>query len=206
LSVDDVVLEGIDVSSRIVAEQLVKIPAFVYFKATDGVGSPSSTILSSAIACRSRGITKLGAYHFLRVRHGRAQDADEQCKEFFDLRAATGTDSIEAWLDVEFGEENSSNRAATPDEVRAAIEMFWDAWHGLTTDVLDLYSSPGEAAAMGIVLIPGVDAYPLAKAAYGGTQTPIAPWKSTRFHQYQGTTPYTGVIGGADLTRCFGTL
>lgn len=210
-SAEQVVLEGIDVSSRITAASLIKrmkLPDFVYFKATDGVGSPSATIVQSATDVRSIGIARTGAYHFLRVRHGRTQDAREQCREFLELRARAGCDAIEAWLDVEFGEVGSSNRSATHDEVRDAIVTFLDEWQAHTSDAIDIYSSDGEFHAMGIVKISGIEAYGLAKADYrtSATNAPIPPWTSTRFFQYRGTTPYEGVAGGADLTRCYGEL
>ncbi|MFI4978538.1 MAG: GH25 family lysozyme [Solirubrobacterales bacterium] len=201
-------LEGIDISSRITdAGKVARRAAFIYQKATDGVGTPSAVIVPNANALRAEGAGDvLGAYHFLRVRHGRPQDADEQCKEFLAVRREAGCPLI-SWLDVELGEEGSSNRAATKDEVRAAVVLFLDTWHDCTEDPLAWYSSPGEANVMGLVLIPELALLPLALADYESTyHVPASLPSPPAFWQYQGTTPFDGVAGGADLTRFLGSL
>ncbi len=212
------ILEGCDVSywsGNLDYDGIARDMVFLYHQATDGVGTVDGKILERTNALRSVGMGDvLGAYHFLRVRHGRAQDAKEQCKEFLDIRAKAGC-MLPPWLDVELGEKNSSNRAATHDEVRAAVEDFWEQYEVETTSPsteLPLYTSPGEAQAMGIILIPNVGLRPLALAEYNGGAPPALPapvlavWPIDKilFHQYQGNAfAYHGVI---DRTRYFGTL
>jgi GH25 family lysozyme M1 (1,4-beta-N-acetylmuramidase) len=202
-------IEGIDISSKVTDPVAVAAKAaFVYMKATDGVGSPSGVIVQNANGLRIAGLgDMLGAYHFLRIRHGRAQDADEQCKEFLELRATAGCPLI-AWLDIELGEEGSSNRAATKDEVKAATVMFLETWNVQTTDSLAWYSSPGESNMMGLVAIPELVDIPLALADYRDAPHEPPQFKPEMmiFWQRRGTTPFAGIAGGADLTRFFGTV
>ena len=203
-------LEGVDISSRVTnADALAASAAFVYQKATDGVGSPSSVIVQNCNGLRIAGKgAMLGAYHFLRARHGRAQDADRQCKEFLEMRSTAGCPLI-SWLDIELGEDASvsySNRHATRAEVRAAVVMFVETWSQETGDMLAWYSSPGEAQAMGLVDIPELRLLPLALADYEEAFHVPAPFSSPpAFWQYAGTSVFDGVSGGADRVRFFGT-
>ena len=211
-------LEGCDVSywsGNLDYDAIARDMKFLYHQATDGTGTTDGKILERTNALRNVGMGGvLGAYHFLRVRHGRAQDAAEQCKEFLDVRANAGC-MLPPWLDIELGEKNSSNRAATHDEVRAAVEEWLEEWEKQTTapatDV-PVYSSPGELQAMGVIFIPNIGLHPLALAEYNKGAPFTLPaavaavWSAdmVMFHQYDGNVfAYHGVI---DRTRYFGTL
>lgn len=175
---------------------------FACIKVTDGVGSPNPCLMPHANALR--GSMPLSGYHFLRVRHGYAQDADEQCKQFMDGVANAGL-VLPPWLDVELGEPGSSNRAATHDEVRAAVELFCETYEASWSTPLTIYSSPGEIQAMGIDLIANIAQHPLALAEYvlapgrAPTVPPTspklpAPWTAWAYWQYAGDVPMFGGI------------
>jgi GH25 family lysozyme M1 (1,4-beta-N-acetylmuramidase) len=202
-------IEGIDVSSAALNyTEVAAAKAFVFQKLTDGVGSPCAAALPHCNGLRAVGMGDvLGGYHFLRVRHGHAQDADEQCRQFMDARANAGC-PLSPWLDVELGEPGSSNRAATHDEVKAAVMLWLETWEASCSDTVTIYSSPGEAAAMGLTLIDELARYPLALAAYNGggsTPAPPHPWTAPyAYHQYLGDVPMFGGI--VDQVRFFGTV
>src|SRR3954465_10260015 len=123
-------LQGIDISAPLGDYAAVaRECGFVYIKATDGVGSPNRHLLPITNALRAVGMGRvLGAYHFLRVRHGMKQDADEQARQFMDARANAAC-PLPPWLDIELGEEgNHNNRMATHDEVREARDLFFETW------------------------------------------------------------------------------
>jgi len=201
-------LEGIDASSIISAQATIAAgKAFAYLKATDGTGTLSKAMLPNANALRGEGLGEaLGAYHFLRVRHGRAQDADEQCKEFMDARANAGC-LLSPMLDIELDENGGSvsNKWATKDEVKAAVILWLDTWAASSSQTVIIYSSPGEANAMGLTLLDELAAYPLACADYEASVHVPAPWTGPpSFWQYDGNVPACGGI--VDLLRFNGDL
>ncbi|HEY1956667.1 MAG TPA: GH25 family lysozyme [Polyangiaceae bacterium] len=176
--------QGIDVSGWSGNLDLDKIAAecaFVFMQATDGVGTIDKMLMPRSNALRGVGMGKvLGCYHFLRVRHGMKQDADEQCKQFLDARANAGC-PLPAMLDIELGEPGSSNRAATHDEVRAALELFIETNDKCLGGELFGYTSPGEGKVMGSYLVdaftalrPAIAEYVLAPGHAPATP-PLAP-------------------------------
>jgi GH25 family lysozyme M1 (1,4-beta-N-acetylmuramidase) len=222
-------IEGVDASSGSghldyagMAEKL----QFVYHKATDGVGTTDPMLYARAANIRAVGMGSVfGVYHFARVRHGMAQDADEQCKEFLDAKAKAQA-PLPPWFDVELTSLTpQAQKIVNPpkgaivspddvdivhDEVRAAVELFWETWDKVATSspppVLPFYSSPGEIQMLGLDKIPGIQVYPLVIAAYnGGRPPPIPqPWTSCAFHQYAGDVNEFGGI--VDQVRFFGTI
>lgn len=202
-------IEGIDVSGwsgNLHYDQIAAACAFVYHQATDGVGTVDKMLMPRTNALRGLGLgSALGAYHFLRVRHGMKQDADEQCKQFMDARANAGC-TLAPWLDVELGEERSSNRAATHDEVRAAVELFLETWDASTSSTLMVYSSPGEMSVMGVALVPSIEKRPLALAEYTSKPFIIAPqpWSKWTMWQWDGNASAFG--GVVDRVRFDGTI
>jgi GH25 family lysozyme M1 (1,4-beta-N-acetylmuramidase) len=199
-------IEGIDVSGGALDyEQVAAAKSFAYQKATDGVSMVSGQLITHCNGFRAAGMgDAIGVYHFLRVRHGRAQDADEQCKQFLDAQASAGAVLI-PWLDIELGEPGSSNRAATKGEVKTAVLLFLETYEACTgTQRVAWYSSPGEALVLGLTLIDGLASYPLAVADYESVPHIIQPATSYSFWQYLGD---QGVFGGVvDLVRFNGTV
>lgn len=204
-------IEGIDLSSFSGVINAAKVQAagcaFVYLKATDGVGTIDGALMRNANAFRAAGMTDvIGAYHYLRVRHTHPQDADEQCKQFMDAATNAGALMIPPWLDV----ETNGNTQATKDEVRSAVELWLDTWDARNPDpaTVCLYTSPGEAAMMGLTLMDDLSTRPLALAAYtqGNLGALPQPWTAWAFHQYAGNVAYAGVGYLADRIRYNGTL
>lgn len=211
-------IEGIDVSGwsgNLRLEEIAAECAFVYHQATDGVGTVDKMLLPRTNALRGVGMGKvLGAYHFLRVRHGMRQDADEQCKQFLDARAKAGC-PLPGLFDVELGEIHSSNRAATKDEVRAAVELFLETNDKCLGGPLFGYTSPGEGDVMGTFSVDAFTAMPLVLAEYvlPPGQAPAvpptapklpAPYTNWAGWQYAGNVPrYGGIV---DLLLFNGTI
>lgn len=200
-------IEGIDVSSGTLRFGAVAAEkSFAFIKVSDGVGSLNRWLDVLSTGLRGAGMRALGGYHFLRVRHGRAQDADEQAREFVAHRIAAGVDVLPAILDVEFGEgldSPVSNRHATVDEIRAAVEQFIATFRSLTSDTLWGYSSPGEIGTMGLALIPAFAALPLVVADYEPTEHVPHPFAAIAW-QYRGNVLAYG--GCVDLIRYDGEL
>lgn len=209
-------LLGIDISNPINFAAAVADTArvsFAYHQLTDGVGTPNRAAVGDCNALRAAGLHDLGGYLYLHARHGRAQDADEQVKEYLDLAANCGV-TLPHWLDVESGEGNA---LATHDEVKAAVLGALDAFRRYAPDdTVWIYTSPGEALSLGVTLIDEVKAYPLVVAAYVAVNhdapepahlpTLPAPWtvEDVVAHQYVGDAPaYGGII---DRIRCLLTL
>jgi lysozyme len=117
------VIEGIDVSKyqdpeKIDWVELSKHISFIYVKATDGVGSEDKRFRLHVAAAKSVGI-KVGAYHYLRVRHGKPADYVQQADEFCALINEVGIDLIPA-LDV----ETDGNTMASGVEIIDAVRTF----------------------------------------------------------------------------------
>lgn len=211
-------IHGVDLSGNVQSIDMGALAAsedFFYHQATDGVGTVDKMLMVRANEIRAAGKgDAFGCYHFLRVRHGHAQDADEQCKQFLDARMRAGC-TLPPWFDVELGEEHSSNRAATHDEVRAAVELFLETWEQSLGGALFGYSSPGEMNIMGLDKVDAFTSLPLALAEYvlppgQAPATPPmspklpAPYTSWSFWQYGGDVPrYSGIV---DLVLFNGTL
>jgi Glycosyl hydrolases family 25 len=206
---------GADISAPVRFPDLVASDAqFVYHQLTDGVGTPNRAAVADCNGLRAAGLSDIGGYLYLHARHGRAQDADEQVKEYLDLAANCGV-TLPHWLDVESGEGNS---LATHDEVKAAVLSALDAFGRYAPDDrVWIYTSPGEALSLGVTLIDELKAYPLVVAAYvvpvgqdapEPTKLPTipAPWtvNDVVMWQYVGNVPAYG--GTIDRVRCMLTV
>ncbi len=115
-------LEGIDISRAnglsidwpTVAQHI----QFVYVKSSDGVDYEDPLYASDVKSIKARNLD-FGAYHYLRVRHGRAQDAEKQAQQFCGLFLREGC-TIRPTIDCEL----SNNEAATGAEWSEAIKVF----------------------------------------------------------------------------------
>jgi GH25 family lysozyme M1 (1,4-beta-N-acetylmuramidase) len=217
---------GLDISSGSFDWPIIAaVEDFVYIKATDGVGSPNPELPTLVRQAQDAGVKVIRLYHFARIRHGRPQDTDEQCKEFLDACAKYGL-TDEPWFDVEAGGLASGCEAmlestdpsvvsAVKSEVAQAVDLWRKTWSACLGGAYDFYGSPGEMKLMGIGEIDGIGELPLALAAYllDPGQAPSspptapaslpAPWSSWRFFQYAGdVTRYGGLV---DLTVCNGS-
>jgi hypothetical protein len=198
-----VTTEGFDASSGPLRYEEAAALAFAFLKVTDGVGSLNRWLDVLSTGLRGAGMKRLGGYHFLRIRHGRAQDADEQAREFVAHRVAHCVDSMPGLLDVELGETSSSNRIASRSETSEAISLFVDTYRTLTGDDLWGYSSPGEIGVMGLATIPAFTALPLIVADYEAHEHDPLGFNVVGW-QYRGNVLAYG--GCVDLIRLHGDV
>lgn len=91
---------------------------FMYAKASDGVGSPDPKFAMWVASAKAASIP-IGAYHYLRVRHGVPQDAIQQADEFCVIHEALKCDLI-PMVDVEL----VGNSNVTDGELAEALLTF----------------------------------------------------------------------------------
>jgi GH25 family lysozyme M1 (1,4-beta-N-acetylmuramidase) len=212
-------IEGVDLSGnqgKIDAAKIIAVKAFVYLQCTEGVNfvDPSFGLFLGQF--RALGFDDIGAYHYLRVRHGVAQDADVQAQQHFEQLDKNRIKLI-SWFDA----ETRRNEAATQQECADAIGMYTERFMQLAGRMA-LYTSRGEweqngDKSMG-TLVPAATVVdkPLALAAYtpGDDMTLPDPWRTAgvgwAFHQYAGDVgnigKCQGVTTNCDLDRFNGTI
>ena len=110
-------------------------------KSGDGIGSPDRTLSAHVDGARAAGLA-IGTYHYLRIRHLRAQDARAQAREACAAWLAQGCE-LRLALDV----ESAGNEAATTAEWSEAVVDFVaeaEAQTGHTPTIYTclLYTSP----------------------------------------------------------------
>lgn len=199
---------------------------FVCLKGTDGVGDVDSTLLLRANNARRVGLgDSISVYHFLRVRHGMRQDADEQAKQALEAYANAGG-SLEMWLDVEMDSVSGGQHGAIAkllldphgdpiakqkarDEIRAAVELFVTTWTQILGPTLAGYTSPGELVTLGLDTVSDFTDLPFCVAEYIAAPGTVdvkppthaprlpAPYTTWLEHQYGGNCPRYG--GNVDL-------
>jgi lysozyme len=145
----------------------------VIVKATDGLGSPDPAFTAHVSKCQAAGI-EAGAYHFLRARHGRPQDATAQGNEFCDRYLAANCTLLPA-LDVEDPPQTPQAQWATPEEYAEAIHDFLAVVSSRLACAPLVYSYPYFWRQLGTaVQTPEVAACPVWWADYSSAN-PIAP-------------------------------
>lgn len=205
-------LEGFDISGGTLRyAEAAAAKSFAFIKTTDGVRDVNRWLDAHATGLRGAGMRALGGYHFLRVRHGRAQDADEQARECAAARANAGVNVLPLLLDIELGEgpdKNGvvpavSNRHATKAEVAEATNLFIDTWRAVSPDPLWGYSSPGEIGVMGLSFVPAFTALPLIVADYEAVEHVPHPFTAIGWQNRGNVLAFGGCI---DLIRLDCTL
>lgn len=172
----------------------------VIIKGTEGVNYTDPRCLVLCAGARAAG-KLLGLYHYLRIRHGRPQDARQQAREFAALYRRVGATFAE--LDVERGE----NEDATPAEAQEAVREFVSEWKAILEDPLLVYGSPGELNSFEIWAVPELASLPLSMAGYSLiAPTPPRPWSAWVLWQYTGSGSAPGVYGPCDRYRFRGSL
>lgn len=191
-------VEGIDISNAQPANidwQAVKAVGitFMYAKASEGTHYVDPKFTHHVAGARAAGLLA-GAYHYLRVRPGQPQDADQQADGFCDAYLKAGCELL-PMLDC----EPTGNNGATPNEWLAAIRMFVaKVQQRLGCDPL-LYTYPGFWGTLGrAVETPDMAALKLWIAHYTTAPQPIvpAPWKSWTAWQYAADAGVIGVVNG----------
>lgn len=174
----------------------------VMVKATQGVTEGDAHAAPTAEQCVARCSEAraqrllTGCYAYLMVRHGRAQDARQQCADYLAVWRRIVPD-LRPCLDVELGD----NQAATGAEfARAVLDWIDQCRHdtGLSPIV---YTSRGEWLSRSLDVLASVSACPLWLAGYGESYVCPPPWRTPAAWQWTGTGSNPGVVGDVDVSE-----
>jgi len=165
-----------------------------WVKATDGLGSPDARWALHTSQAAAAGLI-VGSYHYLRIRHGRPQDARQQVREYLGRWRAHW--QLRPVLDVESG----GNEAATSAEWSSAVCDAVAEVEQLVGVSPVIYTSRGEWEGRGLGALTSLDRCPLWLACYGATATVPKPWGEYALWQYTGDGVIPGVPGVFDLSR-----
>ena len=185
-------------------------------KATQGVSAGDKAAAPAAQLCvrrcaaaRSAGLL-VGAYHYLMVRHGRAQDARQQAADYLAVWRAVSPDLV-PMLDVETAYNTRDRHGALlPPELRAtvaectqAVVDFVDQVRHDTGLSPGIYTSGGEWDEMGLSPLTSLADCPLWLAVYSSSPTyrVPAPWTSAAARQWAGDGRVDGITGPVDVSE-----
>lgn len=174
----------------------------VIVKATDGKGSPDPAFATHVSRCHDAGL-EAGAYHFLRARKGRPQDATEQAQEFSARYLGAGCTLLPC-LDIEDPPETPQAEWASPEEYAEAIHDFLTALAIALPGRVSAYSYPYFWGILGAAVRTAELAATISWWADYTHQNPIAPgpWNAVPLiHQYTETGRVNGYAGNVDLSR-----
>ena len=160
-------------------------------KSGDGIGSPDRSLSAHVDGARAAGLA-IGTYHYLRIRHGRAQDAKAQAREACAAWLASRCE-LRLVVDVESG----GNEAASTPVWSEAVVVFVAECEAQTGHTPTIYTSRGEWR---LTALTALGRCPLWLACYGDVAVAPAPWHSYDAWQYTGTGTIAGV-GPYDLSR-----
>ena len=189
----------------------------VLVKATEGVDWRDPCASRHAVAATGFG-RSLGAYHYLHVRHLRAQDARVQARQYLAARAALGADRVLPIVDVEtafnthvgsgpnVGQLLPPDLRATPAECCQAVTDFVDEMEQAVGVSPSIYTSSGEWREMGLGGLTSLARCPLWLAEYDAGVHPPPPWVVAVAHQYTGAGTVAGVTGAVDCSELVGPL
>ena len=182
----------------------------VLVKASEGVDYEDSRCRDHCDGVR-RNQLELGTYLYLRVRHGKPQDAREQVRQYLSIWVREAC-TLRPCLDFEtafntvYGDgpnrghamppELAATRSECAEAITAAVDECEKALHVSPL----LYTSKGEWESMLPAGLSSLSRCPLWIAAYGSHATPPDPWTSYVAWQYS----CTGTIAGA-LVRADGS-
>jgi len=160
-------------------------------KSGDGIGDPDRTLSAHVDGARAAGLA-IGTYHYLRIRHGRAQDARAQAREACAAWLAQGCE-LRPVVDVESG----GNEAASTPEWSEAVVDFVTEVEAQTGHSPVIYTSRGEWR---LTALTALGRCPLWLACYGDVATAPAPWHAYDAWQWTGEGKIAG-HGPYDLSR-----
>ena len=176
----------------------------VMHKATEGVGSFDSQCLTRCAQAKASGL-KVGVYHYLRVRHGRPQDAAQQAADYLKVWKEVSPDLLPC-VDVEsaYNTDPATTPAgpATQAECQQAVLEFVAAIRQATGYSPIIYTSHGEWISMGLAALSTLASCPLWIASYGDSATAPPPWTTFVAWQWSGSGQLPGVSGPVDLSQC----
>ncbi len=204
-------LEGIDVSVANGKIDWQKVAAagisFAYAKATEGMGGTDPTFYDNIKGILTAGLPA-GAYHYLKVRHGKLQDADAQANAFCDAYIKAGCTAL-PMLDCEDG----GNKEPTAKEWVTAINMFVKVVEARLGCKPLLYTYPGFWASLGKEMqTQDIASLKLWIAHYTKAAQPmmVEPWSIWFIWQYAASAGVFGRVDGVstyvDRNRCVGVI
>ena len=167
----------------------------VLHKATEGVGYVDPLCRIRCVQAKANGL-RVGAYHYLRIRAGKPQDAKQQAIEYLSVWGKVDPDLLPC-VDV----ETALNEHSSPAENCAAVTEFVSAIEDATGVSPIIYTSRGEWQSMGLSSLTSLARCPLWLAAYGAHATAPGPWLSFVAWQWTGSGSCPGVIGPCDLSE-----
>ena len=191
-------IQSVDVSGWNVAVDWDRVAVAGYsvawVKATDGIGSPDARYEQHARGAADAGLV-VGSYHYLRIRHGRPQDARAQVREYLSRWHAYW--HLRPVLDVESG----GNEAATSAEwSRAVLDAVDEVEREVGVSPV-IYTSRGEWEGRGLGSLTSLDRCPLWLACYASRAVVPKPWREFALWQWTGDGSIPGVPGVFDLSR-----
>jgi len=144
----------------------------------------------------------LGGYHYLRIRHNRAQDAAIQATQFLTQWAKRGCTMLPI-VDVETA---LNFPPATQGECQDAASRFVETVEQSVDVSPTIYTSPGEWRSMGLSSLTSLGRCPLWLAEYDSHVRCPPPWLSAVAHQFSGAGSVAGVTGPVDCSELQGDL
>lgn len=183
----------------------------VLHKASEGVGYIDNKCLPRLAQAKSAGM-KIGAYHYLRIRHGKPQDAHQQAQQYLVLYRAANCDmlpcvDVETAFNTNYGSGPLAGKPMPPEErctnaeIAQAVSDFIDAIRVAGYNCI-IYTSHGEWVSMGLSVLSQLASCPLWVAAYGSSASAPPPWKTFAAWQWTGLGAMNGVVGPVDISQC----
>ena len=167
---------------------------------TNGVHEEDRAAKEHCAGARDTG-RLLGGYHFLRIRHGKPQDAKQQAHDFAEVY--TREKCAFAVIDS----ERADNEDATAEEAKEATTLYVAELKAILNPSQVLYSSGGEIKTFHLGECTELADLPLWQASYGSARpTPPPPWSNVFVWQYTGTGRVAGIDGNIDRSRFYGSL
>lgn len=186
----------------------------VWCKATEGVNYVDPHFRAYVKAALAADI-QVGAYHYLRIRAGKQQDADQQAEQFIAQMRAAGCNlppmfDVEGMENLTDGQGNKLNPQPSEQESELAVRIFGTVTNYMTGRLPVLYTDAGEWDAFGLQTVTDFRAFDLWIAnTTPNLQTPSvpSPWPpgSWKLWQYSWAGQIPGITGNVDLSRFNGT-
>jgi GH25 family lysozyme M1 (1,4-beta-N-acetylmuramidase) len=175
--------------------QVVRAVNGMYFKATEGVNYTDGHFWSYVQAAKRAAARWFGAYHYLRIRAGQPQDAEQQANQFADHYIQAGC-TLPPMVDV----EGAENGGVTEQEAYIALKSFLLALRARIPKTPLIYTDKGEWEAFGLHKYPEfAQMGELWIAAVGASQaSAVAPFTTWRIWQYTWSVQIPGITGNVD--------
>lgn len=189
--------------------------AGVWCKASEGVNYEDPHFRAYVKAALAADL-RVGGYHYLRIRAGKPQDADQQAEQFVKLCRSMGCNlppmvDVEGMENLTDGQGNPLNPKPTEQESELAVRTFGTVVHYMTARLPLLYTDAGEWDSFGLQNVSDFRAFDLWIAnVTPNLQTPSipAPWPpgGWKLWQYSWSGQIPGITGNVDRSRFNGSV